>query len=63
MFQADVRKNYDKLFDESYWKMIKTDGKTEPEVFEEVKNLVQETIIKPKSTDTAILWPRNENNN
>jgi len=43
--------------------MIKTDGKTEPEVFDEVKNLVQEIIIKPKSTETEILWPRNESNN
>ena len=43
--------------------MVQTDRKTEPEVFEEVKNLVEDTIMKPKSTETEILWPRSEKNN
>ena len=47
-FQISVRKNYDKLFDDKYWKIINTDGKTQEQVFGEVEKLAQEVIAQPK---------------
>ena len=59
-FQAAVRKNYEKLFDQQYWQRIDTDEKTEAQVYEEVKKLALEVIEGPKSKETDILWPMEE---
>ena len=56
-FKASVGKNYDKLFDDEYWKRINTDGKTENQVYEEVHKIVLEAVELTKSTETETLWP------
>ena len=58
--QGKVRQNYNKLIDDSYWKIIHTDNKTQDEVFEEIQGLAQDTISKEKSDDTETLWPMSE---
>ena len=60
ILQGKVRQNYNKLIDDSYWKIINTDNKTQDEVFEEIQGLAQDTISKEKSDDTETLWPMSE---
>ena len=60
ILQGKVRQNYNKLIDDSYWKIIHTDSKTQDEVFEEIQGLAQDTISKEKSDDTETLWPMSE---
>ena len=60
ILQGKVRQNYNKLIDDSYWKIIHTDNKTQDEVFEEIQGLAQDTISKEKSDDTETLWPMSE---
>ena len=57
LIQASVGKNYDKLFDQEYWKRINTDGKTENQVYEEVHKIVLEAVDLTKPTETETLWP------
>ena len=60
ILQGKVRQNYNKLIDDSYWKIIHTDNKTQDEVFEEIQGLAQDTISKEKSDYTETLWPMSE---
>jgi len=55
-FQKRVRQNYHQLIERDYWRIVDTDGKTPGSVFAEIRQIVDETIQKPKS-DLSPLWP------
>ena len=52
-----MRKNYDKLFDNRYWKIVKTDGKTLDQVFLDVEKLTHDIIERQKRNEMEVLWP------
>ena len=54
-FQAEVRKNYDRLMDDK-WTVINTDNKSIDEVFHEVKNVVLRKIHITDKTPLNKLW-------
>ena len=56
-FQAKVRQNYKELIDDSYWKIINTDSKSEDEVFNEISDVIDDVIKKPIITPIQTLWP------
>ena len=58
-FQARVRENYKKLFDDSYWRQINTDSKSQDEVFKEIKDVIED-VIKDTRKPVEPLWPMNE---
>merc|ERR1712141_47793 len=57
-FQARVRENYKKLFDDSYWRQINTDSKSQDEVFKEIKDAIED-VIKDTRKPVEPLWPIN----
>jgi len=56
-FQARVRKNYDQLMDPHYWRVVDTDGKTQDAVYQEIRDLVKNTIdSRQKDGELKPLW-------
>lgn len=56
--QAHVKaqNRYEELKDDSYWRLVDTDGKTQDQVFDEVMKIVTDLIDKSQGQDLAELW-------
>ena len=54
--QSRVRRLYDDLVEDN-WKIVNTDGQSLDEVFEKVKQLVEDVIVNPDKGPIQPLWP------